>query len=285
MSTNQNITSGHRSPNRERNGYVFPVTSLQKEKPASFFCSSFRKRPKLYITFFGLIIILFHAGCTTEFVTSRKAIYATSKTSTLFLLEESGRHYFLPVTGEGFFPAFDFTDFMLVKKPINDQVSKQILEAPNDFHFPFSKLNDSGTITIYDRLKRIVVSRKTDAHPDKVKTVTYNSIRQLPYMDKMAMELYSKAKDMSNEQLLYHINSEENIGGISNRNIILSYLVNAHLISSKYRKQTIGLYFNDACAMNPNVPLDFVEITDFDQELVDKIKKYSVIVSNYDYLQ
>ena len=37
MSSNQNITSSHRSRNRERNGYVLIVTSLKKEKLAPFF--------------------------------------------------------------------------------------------------------------------------------------------------------------------------------------------------------------------------------------------------------
>ena len=41
MSSNQNIPSSHRSPNRERDGCVLTMTSLQKEKPDRFPIRSF----------------------------------------------------------------------------------------------------------------------------------------------------------------------------------------------------------------------------------------------------
>lgn len=240
---------------------------------------------------FNLASILLGAGCTTQFATKKSVEYVTAETSTLFLFNESGRRYLLPVTGEGFFSAFSHTYCILVKESINDQITKRIFKAPDDFYLPFSRVNISGiitgAITVYDNLRMIDVSLKTDTSSGSgvSENSTYKEVVKIPYMPREVMDLYNKAKTMNNEELMSYVDSGAYTSGVKNRNIILSYLVDAGRISAKYRTKIIGIYFDERNITDPSIPLNLVMITDFNQELIDKIKRYSIIVYDYGYLQ
>jgi len=248
---------------------------------------SFQRYLRLHIVLCSLASILLGTGCTTQFVTKRSAAYVTAETSTLFLFEESGRRYLLPVTGEGSFPAFHYAHYIIVKEPISVQTTKRTFKAPNDLYLPSPvKVNMSGTITVYDNLTMIDVSLlKTDINSSVTENSTYKSVVRIPYMTHKVMDLYNKAKTMSNDELMSYINSETYTSDISDRNIILSYLVDAGRISRKYRTQTQGIYFDERNITDHSQPLNFVMITDFERELIDKIKRYPVIVYDYGYLQ